>query len=75
MASDELHDQDEIFECEICGGDIIIDPFPDEGDEVYCNDCESEYIVRATEPVLLTLVDEEEGRLDDWGDMEDMEYD
>lgn len=65
-------DEEQIEECEICGGDIIIDSFCEEDDIVYCNDCEAEYLIHTLDPVRLTLLEDEE---DEEDDDEDDSYD
>lgn len=46
-----------IVQCEICDGDIIIDPFIDIGDSVVCEDCGAYYLLRSHSPVRLLLTE------------------
>jgi alpha-aminoadipate/glutamate carrier protein LysW len=63
-----------IEECQICGGDILIDSYSEEDDVVYCNDCEAEYLIRSLDPVRLKLLDDEEDG-EDQEDSFDEDYD
>ena len=58
---DPEHDEEDVQveECEICGGDILIDSFCEEEDVVYCNDCEAEYLIRSLDPIRLKLLDDD----------------
>ena len=39
--------------CMSCGGDVRIYYDHEVGDEVFCEDCEREYLIRSLEPVRL----------------------
>ncbi|MDY0390231.1 hypothetical protein [Desulfobulbus oligotrophicus] len=47
----------QIEECVICGGDIVVDEFCEEEDMVYCNDCETEFLIRSLDPLRLEPMD------------------
>lgn len=46
--------------CEVCGGSIYIYDDNEVGDEVYCEECEKEFIVLSLEPVSLEPLDAED---------------
>lgn len=75
MANNEEQENDVVQDCEICGGNIIIEADCDEGDMVFCVDCEKEYTITSADPVELDLLDEENPLLNDWGDPEDIDFD
>ena len=69
--TDMDNDEEDVLieECEICGGDILIDSYSEEDDVVYCNDCEAEYYIKSTDPVRLKLLDDDNDA--DSGDTDD----
>jgi hypothetical protein len=44
--------------CDVCGGDIIIDFYFEQGDVVSCDECSSEYIIQRRSPMKLMLFEE-----------------
>jgi hypothetical protein len=65
-------DDNQVEECPICSGDIIVDGLCEEGDIVYCNDCEAEFMIRSLDPLRLRLLDTD---IDEPDDRYDEEYD
>ena len=59
MVDSDNDDDIQIEECTVCGGDIIVDPYCEEEDIVYCNDCEAEYLIRSVDPVRLKLLEDD----------------
>ena len=47
-------------ECEICGGEIVLEDGLAEDDIVYCEECEAEYVVSSLDPLVLTPLDEDD---------------
>lgn len=61
--------EDEItVECKVCEEELYLDPYMDLGDTVYCEQCDSEFVIVSTAPIVLRLVDEEDSYEfdDDW---------
>ncbi len=65
FAEDFLEEDELTVECEICGGDVIIDDYVEEDDIVYCNDCEAEYLIDSFSPLKLELLEDDYDEVDD----------
>ena len=65
--------EDERFvRCNVCSENLAIDFFLDIGDLVYCKKCDSEYVLKNRNPIMLSLFGHS---FDDYGDgMFDEEY-
>lgn len=49
--------EDEKFvSCDVCDGDIAIDFYFDTGDLVCCEECDSEYVIKSRDPIMLSLI-------------------
>lgn len=44
--------------CEVCGNDLAIKSYFDQGDLIFCNTCFSEYFIHRRYPVKLMLFEE-----------------
>ncbi len=66
------NDQEERFvECEVCEEEITIEYFMDRGDLITCEECDSNYILKSRNPIILSLQEEEEDYDDDYFDEDD----
>ncbi|NLX18415.1 MAG: hypothetical protein GXY53_03920 [Desulfobulbus sp.] len=64
-----------IEECVVCGGDIVVDEFCEEEDVVYCNDCETEFLIRSLDPLQLEQIDmDSDEDIDELDDGYDEDY-
>ena len=64
----DSYEEEILVECKVCEEDIAIDTFMDMGDTVYCEECDSEFIITSTNPIMIKLLDEEDNYEydDDW---------
>ena len=46
--------------CEVCGGSIYIYDENEVGDEVYCEECEKEFIILSLDPTFLEPLESED---------------
>lgn len=61
-------DEDERFaRCGVCHEDIIIEFYQDSGDVVYCDECDSKYLLQSRDPIRLSLIDEDFDDYDEEG--------
>lgn len=68
--SKRYEEEERVAECGVCGGDIVLEHYLDRGDLIYCDECESEYVIKSNYPLRLVLIED-----DEFDDEFDDEYD
>ena len=63
----KYYDEDERFaQCSICDEEIAIEYYMDRGDIVSCGECETDYVIKSRNPVILSLLEDDGYDNDDY---------
>lgn len=62
---EEFEEDERFARCHVCHEDIVIDYYLERDDVIYCEECDSEYVLTSRNPIRISLLND---NLDDYDD-------
>jgi len=73
----QFEEEEHIVTCKVCEEDILVDYYMDRGDFVTCEECDSEYVIKSLNPIVISLLEDDDEDEDDYDEddyFEDDDY-